>query len=358
MDRPVSILYTIPNFTTAGSQEVLLGICNRLDPWQSRAMVLVEKDPEAIPDVFPPENRYCLARTGSVLKRASALARLLKQIEPDLLHSWDYRSDPYEAIACRMVGVKYLYTKKNNAWSRRWFIKSLLAHHIAYDQPMMKDRFFKHPLLGRKVSLIPHGVDLRRFKPTENKDRSGFKLACLGTIGPNKNQLFLLECLSKLPSDYTLHLFGREDTTYRKQLDRFIALNGLTGRVRFKGYVDNRELPGLLTAFNLVLLPSLKEGLPVSILEALASGVPVLSSDSGGGSRFILQDGNGGYVVDDLDVDSWVNAIKGIRAMDMEALGSLVQRGLDRVRTHFSADTEASSYKQRYKRITGIHGNL
>src|SRR5690554_5860774 len=176
-------------------------------------------------------------------------------------------------------------------------LKSLLSSHIAYNNPEMKTRFFKSLFLRHKISFIPHGVDTNVFKPFEPMDRTSFNVVCVGNIGDNKNQLFIIKALKNLPQNIVLHLYGKEDKEYRKNLDDFIALNHMKERVLFHGFLENVTIPQVYRKMDLFVLASYQVGLPVSILEALACGLPVLSSDSGGGAKYILSRG-GGYIFD------------------------------------------------------------
>ncbi|WP_040278190.1 glycosyltransferase family 4 protein [Psychroserpens damuponensis] len=298
MTKKTRILFTIPNFDTAGSQYVLLAIIDKLDKSHFDVFIGVQKSQELIPNVVPDDHKMLIDYTGSFLKDIYSLAKVLYRFKIDLVHSWDYKSNFIEPIACRLAFTPYLYTKKNAAWSKRWFLKSLLSKHIAYNHPKMKSNFFNHFLLRNKVSFIHHGINLVQFKPIESnhKDEGVFKMCCIGNIGDNKNQLFILEQLKVLPEAIHLYLFGNADPVYLIKLKDFITKEQLHNRVHLREFVENDQLPELLNGFDLFLLVSRREGLPVSILEALACGVPVLCSESGGGTQYILAEEKGGVV--------------------------------------------------------------
>lgn len=294
------ILFTIPNFDTAGSQYVVSSIINKLDSNLFEIFIVVENKLELIPDIVPNENKVCINYSGNFIKDVLRFSKLLRRLNIDLVHSWDYKSKFVEPFSCRLLSVSYLYTKKNAAWSKRWFLKSLLANSIAYDHPEMKSLFFSHFFFRDKVKFIPHGVDLEKFYPFEIQNRSQdvFKLCCIGNIDENKNQLFILEQLKDLPKSIHLYLYGKAEPEYLIKIKNFIKNESLQGRVHLKDFVANDKLPQLLSNFDLFVLVSKREGLPVSILEALACGVPVICSDSGGGTRYIFKEENGGVVFD------------------------------------------------------------
>lgn len=345
----LKILYTIPNFKTAGSQYVLLSLFRNIDKTLYEPYVCVENFPELIPEDIPTERQLLFAWTGNNFRDIINFGRLLKKHEIDLVHSWDYKSNFWEPMATRLAGTKYLFTKKNNAWSKRWRLKSFLSNHIVYDNPEMKTRFFKSFFFRNKTSFIPHGVNTEVFKPLPKNTHSTFTIGSIGNIGSNKNQLFIVKALTELPKDVVLHLYGNEDVAYRALLDDYISKNKLEDRVKFHGFVKNAKLPEVYSNLDLFVLASLQEGLPVSILEAMACGVSVLSTDSGGGARYILKSG-GGFVFDVNNVQSLTAHI--VRLMqNPQEMEEVSKAGRKNAVRNFSAQSEVSVYEELYLRI-------
>lgn len=342
----IKILYTIPNFKTAGSQYVLLSLFRNIDRDIFDPYICIERFPEFVPeDVL--ENQLILFEwSGKKSSDVLNFRSVLRKHKIDILHSWDYKSNYLEALACRVAGVKYVYTKKNNAWSRRWRLKSFLSNYIAYDNPEMKERFFGSWLFKHKVSFIPHGVDINVFKPLKKISTDTFNVACVGNIGDNKNQLFIVKALKSLPQNIVLHLYGKEDKEYRQKLDDFIEVNNMKERVLFHGYLDNVNIPQVYRKMDLFVLASYQEGLPVSIIEALACGLPVLSSESGGGARYILLNG-GGYVFDLGKPNSLADNLERM-ATNQEEMRKLSAEGVRNVEANFSIQNEISSYEKVY----------
>ena len=346
--KPIRILYTIPNFKTAGSQNVLLSILRGLDSEKFKVFIAVENFPELIPNDISVSNQIHIQYIGRLLKDVKMFSKVLKEHRIDVCHSWDYKSNFIEVIACRLTGVKYLYTKKNNAWSRRWLLKSILATHIAYDNPEMKSRFFNVFYLRSKIRFIPHGVDLNKFSVKKRQQDDIFNLCCIGNIVANKNQKQIIEALVNLPNNVHLNLYGKADEAYKDQLVHFIEENYLQKRVSFKGFVRNDDIPQVLSQQHVFVLASMQEGLPVSILEALACGVPVLSSNSGGGAKYILKDDKGGFIFN--STNELVEKIE-ILLNDKELYSKLKKEAVENVKSRFSLKNEISAYKNLYLKL-------
>ncbi len=344
----IKILYTIPNFKTAGSQYVLLSLFKKINKTKFDPYVCVEKYPELIPEVIPLDKRIVFEYTGKVKIDIIRFRKAIKSNNIDIIHSWDYKSNYIEPLVSRFSGVKYLYTKKNNALSKRWFLKSIFSNHIAYNNPEMKKRFFNISFFQNKISFIPHGVDTDIFKPLKKTSRNTFNIGCIGNINTNKNQLFLVKSLLSLPENVVLHLYGNEEKEYRKFLNEYIEKHTLENRVQFHGFIENKRVPKALNTLDLFILPSLNEGLPVSIIEAMACGVPVLSSDSGGGAKYLL---NSEYIFDLKNKDELIEKIVNIYYLQQDERNKILKQGVKQIKENHSIKGEVQAYENIYKRI-------
>ena len=141
-----------------------------------------------------------------------------------------------------------------------------------------------------KIRVHHTGIDLDRFRPV---DRAAAK-AALGVDGPllisvghlnaRKGQEIALAALAKIPGA-TLFLAG--DGPERARLEREAGAKGLASRVRFLGVQPHDALPGLLAAADIMVLPTISEGLANVWVEALACGTPVVTSDVGGAREVV-----------------------------------------------------------------------
>lgn len=353
MDKKIRILFTIPNFKTAGSQYVVLSILRNLDVNKFDVYVGVEKFPECIPEDIPKNRRVNIGLNEHLIDNVRSFRKVLKNNKIDLVHSWDYKSNYSEAIACRVTGVPYLFTKKNNSWSKRWLLKSILSKHVAYDNPQMRQRFFNMLHFKSKITFIPHGVDISKFKPLPKIAQTTFNLCCIGNINPNKNQVLILNALTLLPENVHLNLYGKEEMLYKNELTKYIKAHDLTERVHFHGYVKNEDVPQVFNKQDVFVLASKNEGFPVCLLEAMACGVPVLSSNSGGGAAYLLAKNKGGYV---FDVNNVIELSRKIKCFmtNKDVYENSKVAALENVRTHFSLTKEIEAYNSLYLKLSKI----
>lgn len=131
-----------------------------------------------------------------------------------------------------------------------------------------------------KCTVIPNGVDLKQFKPAKRKPRQN-SLVFTGRLTESKNLFTLIKVLRELP-DYTLDIIGTGPL--EASLKKIAPRN-----VRFLGF--RSDVKDLLPNYEAFVLPSVSEGSPLSILEAMASGVPVVATAVGGVPEILIDAG-------------------------------------------------------------------
>ena len=152
--------------------------------------------------------------------------------------------------------------------------------------------------------LIPNGVDLENFKPAQSVPDDGpLKLLCVGRLIERKGQHHLIEAVKRLVGDgfdVVLDLIGTGDAQSANEAQ--VARLGLADRVQFLGYVPREEIAQHYAAAHVFILPSFNEGMSVALLEAMASGLAVVVTQTGGTPELVEPEING-LVFDWTDVD-------------------------------------------------------
>lgn len=142
-----------------------------------------------------------------------------------------------------------------------------------------------------KISVNPYGVDLEGFSPSERPDMSRpLRFLFLGSLGARKGVPLLLKAWASIETNDAELWFAGAVSERNKRLIR--PLKGL----RIIGKVPRHELPNLFRQCDVLVLPSYFEGFPLAQLEALASGLPIISSEATGAGDLIT-DGVEGYVI-------------------------------------------------------------
>lgn len=167
------------------------------------------------------------------------------------------------------------------------------------------------------------GVDTNKFKNTYcNKDekrreigvsKDSIMLFSVGELNENKNHELIIKVILEC-KDLKLHYCMAGEGNKRSYLENLVIENGISDKVTFLGY--RKDINELLSINDIFCFPSLREGLPVSLMEAMAAGLPVVCSDIRGNTD-LIQDGEGGFLCSINDIDNFSDKIK-ILSQDKE----------------------------------------
>ena len=147
---------------------------------------------------------------------------------------------------------------------------------------------------GLDVPEIPNGVDTERFSPAPRTASATPELLFVGRLSTQKGVSVLLDALALLPARWHLRIVG--DGPERASLTAQAARLGIAQRVTFHGWAQREELPALYRAADVFVFPSLDEGMPNVVLEALASGLPIVATRIAGNDQLVLPGENGTLV--------------------------------------------------------------
>ncbi len=147
--KKIKILFTIPNFDTAGSGKVLFDLARSLYKKIFEVEIACQnnkgplfKEVEALGLPIHIINcNYALRPYWTLFYRVQPLVSFLKSNKIDIVHSWNWSSNWSEIIACKLAYVSYIYTKKAMNWGFHWKIKSFISDYIITINNEMKGYF-------------------------------------------------------------------------------------------------------------------------------------------------------------------------------------------------------------------------
>ncbi len=147
-----------------------------------------------------------------------------------------------------------------------------------------------------KMDVIPDGLDLSRFEPSSREPcPERVRILTIGRLIPRKGFQFLIRALPKIVEnaahDFEIEIVG--DGPYQKELLKLAADLDVTEHIRFAGSVPYAELPGKYRDADIFILPSLAEGMPLVVLEAMGTGLPIVASRVQGIEELVAEDVNG-----------------------------------------------------------------
>lgn len=260
------------------------------------------------------------------------LVRLFRRLRPDIVHTHTAKAGTLGRLAARLAGVPVTVHTFHGHVLDGYFSPAVTRLFIGMERALARrtDRLvtvsprLQSDLLGMgigrpdQVAVIPLGLDLERFRrarPERPVLRSslglGSNVPLLGIVGrlvPIKDHATLFQALARLePQEPAAHLVVVGDGEERLRLEALATRLALGGRIHFLGW--RRDLETILPELDMVICASKNEGTPVALIEAMAAGVLVLSTDVGGVADLVTH-GVTGWLVRPSDPDDLARAIR------------------------------------------------
>lgn len=212
------------------------------------------------------------------------------------------------------------------------------AEYILVPSDYVKDSVLPFGADPDRIFMLPYGVDLTMFTPTAAKPTPPFKILFAGHIGIRKGVYYLLEAVRKAAiPDIQVVLLGNIEGD-GKWLDKYQDL------FVHRRHLPHQEIPAVFAEADIYVFPSLHEGSTVSIYEAMASGLPVVTTPNAGS---VVRDGTDGFIVPIRDIDALCDRIK--RLYQDTALREAMGKSAAAHANQYSWD----AYSQRVGEILG-----
>lgn len=272
--------------------------------------VMLYKVPVANRNIHHATNRELIRYTVRGYARARALQRTRRY---DL--SFAFSGVPAGGISYavyRRTGLPYLLSlqgpdvpgfEARYAWLYPFLapvLRQIWKHAGAVVAISAAHRALAHAFVPtQQIRIIHNGVDARLFSPPSSPaQRDSVVLVCVGRLIERKGQHHLLQAFARLDEDVRsrsrLVFVGTGDAEHA--LHALAAELGISPRVTFKGFVAREDMPGLYREADVFVLPSQSEGMSMALLEAMASGLPAVVTDTGGAEELIREGVNGHLV--------------------------------------------------------------
>lgn len=285
----------------------------------------------------------------------------------DVIHTHNTAAQLFTAIASIRHSRNILVTTEHNTTNRRrswrlyrridrWMYRRYDAI-ICCSQPTEKALVTNlGPDFTGRISTINNGIDLTSFdndkriggirRPSADITTPSVNILMVAAFRPQKDHITPLKALTRLPEYVTLTYAG--DGVTRRNTEQEAARLGVADRVRFLGNVDN--IPAIYRSADIALLSTHYEGLSLSTIEAMASGIPLITSDAPGVSEAV---GNGALLFpigDDAALARQITAL----INDPGLYAATSDKGRDRA-SIYDIDTTANAYLDLYSTLLSHH---
>lgn len=294
MLQSLHLVHITPSFGLGGAQIRTVQLMNHLGPRFRHTVVALDGDIRAAKDVAANDIRIDFAscsRTRNPLRGMARLHGLLSREKPDLVltYNWGSMDGVAAALACRLPIIhtedgfsdgEAVRQKRRRVWCRRLLLRGVRAV-VAPSKTLARIMSNDWNLPPSRIRYIPNGVDVDKFSPAPAGAPSHDRLV-IGTVGQfrrEKRQDRLMEACASLTHRFDVHLVLAGDGPERQALEQKARELNLSGRIDFPGRV--LEPLDVYRRFDIFALSSSTEQMPLSVLEAMACGLPVVSTDVG-----------------------------------------------------------------------------
>jgi glycosyltransferase involved in cell wall biosynthesis len=309
------------------------------------------------------EVHNCQGRGGWDFRVIGRLARVIKATQPDIVHSLLFHANlaarraarkagmPPDRVICEIqtVEVERWWHLVVDRWTHRGCRFTIgnspsVIEHLATKAKIPRDR----------LRLAQGGIDPARFRDATPIDRAALGLSAdtpivlwVGRLDPVKGLSFLIEAFRSVVGESDAHLLLAGDGPLHDALQKQTARVELTSRVHLLG--ERNDIPALLNAADVFVFPSRTEGLPNALLEAMAAGCPIVTTDVPG-CRDLITHEDTGLVVPYRDTSAMAEAV--LRLLrDRETATRLGRQAAGLVARDWHIDRTFDAYADLYESV-------
>lgn len=300
------------------------------------------------------------------------LKRLILKEKYDIVHTHTPVASTCVRLACRNINVKVLYTAHGFHFFKGAALKNWLLYYglerilsrwtdiiiTINNEDYENAKKMKLRENGKVYLVNGVGIDLNKFKPKLVEDKNNlrntygynkddFILTYVGELSGRKNQSILIKTVNELRKSVpTIKLLlvgtGSLENQYMKEVNDY----GLSDMIHFLGF--RKDIPDLMAISDIGVSSSKQEGLPVNVMEAMSTGLPLVVTNCRGNSD-LVKNGENGYVVDIDNINDFANSIKEIYLSEQKRL-DFGRKSIELINS-YSLEKVLGEIKVIYKKI-------
>jgi len=349
------ILHIARTLDLSGRSRMIHDLCAGLSPHCHSAVVCLTGTPG-----FQPEDLDIIALDlppdGFSFHGMMKLTRLVGERQIDIIHSHGRGATPYAAgarlIHRRARLIHTVHRADGDLLSGRGVVREpalkAMDRIVAVSQAAADAFAVLNNADEAGIAVIPNGIDVELFTPARNAPRTGRRLCAIANLSADKDPETLLKALAVVRQQHpaaTLRIVG--DGPRRAEILTMIAEMGLDEAVDLAGF--RSDIPEILAEADLFVHAAHTEGLGIAVLEAMAAGVPVVTTATGGLTE-IVDDGETGLLVEPGNAENLAKAVLRLLADDT-LRASCVNNAAALVRNRFSVSTMCERYWRAYREL-------
>ena len=291
------------------------------------------------------------------------IRRLIKELNINVIHTHNEKAQLYGGLAGLLSGVPVIHTKhgRNSHTYRaitRNYLSSLLCKKVvAVSTDAAVECTEIEKISNRKVKTILNGIDVDSFSPGQKAEtvdkftkESVVRIGIVARLASIKDHSTLFRAcalLAKCECRFKLYVVG--DGPLRKDLNDLVDSLAIRDYVDFMG--ERGDIANIMKGFDVFVLSSISEGISLTLLEAMSTGLPVVATDVGGNPEVVV-DSVTGFLVPAQNPQIMAERIKTL-ILNPDLRVEMGIKGRERVVNRFSLAESAKNYAEQYKLLAG-----
>ena len=369
--RPLRVLHVIPQLGSGGAERVALDLMllTHGRDFETRLCVLASHrasphQHKALGDTVFLEYNNSLRNLRGLGSCVYSLRRLILDWEADIVHSHLWPAARIAAVATTRTTARHIiHVHDAWAWLRdsafrsrvmrtltRWTIRPSRPTFVCVGTSVRDHNLVALSVNKSPVFVVPNGVDLSHFSPVARSEecRAQFRIGMVARLSPEKGHPELLRAIAKLTREgRKLEVDLAGDGSALSEYWQLTRNLGIADLVHFYGFVA--DVPSFLRRLDVFVLPSFSEGVPLTILEAMATGLPVIATSVGGILEVLSNEANA-LLVPPGDVEALACAIRRLyEQSDLRKKLGIAAR--ETARQRYSHGVLTSKMTQIYKQV-------
>jgi glycosyltransferase involved in cell wall biosynthesis len=364
--RKIRVVHLVSTLNIGGLEKVVFDLVRCSDKEAFDVRVLCVGEVGALGPDFerlgvPVEGLHLIGQ--GTIRTGWRLARRLKQLQIDVLHTHNPTPHAVGAIARQLASIPVLvHTKHGQNYPGKW--QKVLVNRVASwfsDRVVPVSRnaaTISETVEGvsrRKISVIHNGIDVAEFASVDTLNLNPLQAIHVARLSRPKDFDTLLKAtrlVARQEPSFELQLVG--DGPERQNVERLCDELNLRDNVKMLGF--RSDVRALLQSSGLAILSTMREGLSITLLEAMASALPVVATNVGGNPE-LVEDGKTGLLVPPQSPEAMARAM--LKIIQTPGLAEELGRGgRRRVEEEFNLRTVVRTYESLYRELLAKRGKL
>lgn len=291
----------------------------------------------------------------NVFQALFRLIRFVKKDPPHILHAHMFHAIIVGRLVSKFLGyisISSIHSMYEKGWIRP-FLYKVTAGFSHFTSNVSRNAVARYVRIGAArrdaIECVYNGIDPAKFAIGRKViSKKGFRWIAIGRLEFQKDYPTLLKAMSLIQDQYDLSLLILGEGGKREQIERLIEQYNLSGRVSLVGV--STDVPGFLAENDAFVLSSKWEGFGLVVAEAMAAGLPVVVTDSGGPAE-IVSDSGAGFVVPAMNPEALANAMMAVMDMTDAQRHVMGEIGRKRIAEKFSLDAMLSRWDSIYSNL-------